>query len=80
MRLARTVDLTGVGAAQSPTLEFALSYDVEEGYDNVIVEAHPVGTDDWTTLPEAGGLTDTTRRRSARSDSCWTCTRSSGTT
>ena len=43
-----------------PTLEFALSFDVEEGYDNVIVEAHPVGTDDWTTLPEAGGLTDTT--------------------
>ena len=29
------------------------------GYDNVIVEAHPVGTDDWTTLPEAGGLSDT---------------------
>jgi hypothetical protein len=23
----------------------------------VIVEAHPVGSDDWTTLPEAGGLT-----------------------
>ena len=60
MRLARTVDLTGVTAAQTPTLEFALSYDVEEGYDNVIVEAHPVGTDEWTTLPEAGGLSDTT--------------------
>jgi hypothetical protein len=60
MRLARTVDLTGVTAAEAPTLEFALSYDVEAGYDNVIVEAHPVGTDDWTTLPEAGGLSDTT--------------------
>ena len=33
---------------------------MEAGYDNVIVEAHTVGTDDWTTLPEAGGLTDTT--------------------
>ena len=60
MRLARTVDLTGVTAAEAPTLEFALSYDVEAGYDNVIIEAHPVGTDDWTTLPEAGGLSDTT--------------------
>ena len=60
MRLARTVDLTGVPAAQIPTLEFALSYDVETGYDNVLVEAHPVGTDDWTTLPEIGGLSATT--------------------
>jgi hypothetical protein len=60
MRLSRTVDLTGVTAAQAPALEFALSYDVEPGYDNVIVEAHPVGSDDWTTLPEAGGLSDTT--------------------
>ncbi|MET0765921.1 MAG: M14 family zinc carboxypeptidase [Blastococcus sp.] len=59
MRLARAVDLTGVTAADAPALEFALSYDVETGYDNVIVEAHHVGTDDWTTLPEAGGLTDT---------------------
>ncbi len=57
MRLARTIDLTGVDAADSPTLEFALSFDVEEGYDNVLVEAHPVGSDDWTTLPIAG-LTD----------------------
>ena len=60
MRLTRTVDLGDVTAAQAPTLEFALSYDVEPGYDNVIVEAHPAGTDDWTTLPEAGGLSDTT--------------------
>jgi hypothetical protein len=58
MRLARTVDLRGLTADQAPTLEFALSYDVEEGYDNVIVEAHPVGTDEWTTLPEKNGLSD----------------------
>ena len=56
-RLARTVDLRSVPAAQSPSLDFALSYDTEVGYDNVIVEAHPVGSDDWTTLPEANGLT-----------------------
>jgi hypothetical protein len=60
MRLSRTVDLSGVTTDQAPTLEFALSYDVEKGYDNVIVEAHPVGSDDWTTLPEAGGLTTNT--------------------
>jgi hypothetical protein len=60
MRLARTIDLTGVAAADAPTLGFALSYDVETGYDNVIVEAHRVGIDDWTTLPETGGRSDTT--------------------
>ena len=60
MRLARTVDLTGVAAGQAPTLAAKLSYDTEEGYDHVIVEAHTVGQDDWTTLPEAGGLTTTT--------------------
>ncbi|MGY1590968.1 M14 family zinc carboxypeptidase [Geodermatophilus sp. SYSU D00708] len=58
MRLTRTVDLNDVTSAQNPTLEFALSYDVEAGYDNVIVEAHPVGTDAWTTLPEIGGQSD----------------------
>ena len=55
MRLTRTVDLTGVPAAAAPTLSAQLSFDVEPDYDNVIVEAHTVGQDDWTTLPEAGG-------------------------
>ena len=59
MRLARTVDLTGTSAVQQPTLDAALSYDVEEGYDNVIVEAHTVGQDDWTTLPDVNGGTST---------------------
>jgi hypothetical protein len=59
MRLARTIDLTDVTAAQTPQLQAKLSFDTEPGYDNVIVEAHPVGSDDWTTLPEAGGLTST---------------------
>ena len=57
-RLTRTVDLTSVGAGQSPSLDFALSFDTEPGYDNVIVEAHTIGQDDWTTLADAGGLTD----------------------
>jgi murein tripeptide amidase MpaA len=59
MRLARTVDLTGVTAAQAPQLRAQLSFDTEPGYDSVIVEAHTVGADDWTTLPETGGLTST---------------------
>ncbi|MFE1379639.1 M14 family zinc carboxypeptidase [Streptomyces sp. NPDC058740] len=58
-RLARTVDLTGVAAASKPNLTFQVSYDTEPGYDNVIVEAHTVGQDDWTTLPDANGGTST---------------------
>ncbi len=59
MRLTRTVDLTGVAASAAPTLNAQLSFDVEPEFDHVIVEAHTVGQDDWTTLPEAGGLTTT---------------------
>ncbi|MEU5665833.1 M14 family metallopeptidase [Streptomyces longwoodensis] len=58
-RLTRTVDLTGVPAAQRPTLRTRLLWDTEPGYDNAIVEVHTVGADDWTTLPEAGGATGT---------------------
>ncbi|MEU4836307.1 M14 family zinc carboxypeptidase [Streptosporangium sp. NPDC023615] len=60
MRLTRTVDLTAVSAAQRPRLAFQLSYDTEEGYDNVVVEAHTAGQDDWTTLPDVNGGTSTT--------------------
>ncbi|MEU9013616.1 M14 family zinc carboxypeptidase [Streptomyces sp. NPDC048479] len=60
MRLARTVDLSGTAAGAKPSLQFQLSYDTERGYDNVIVEAHTVGQDDWTTLPDANGGTTTT--------------------
>ncbi|MET9429208.1 M14 family zinc carboxypeptidase [Streptomyces sp. NPDC003036] len=59
-RLTRTIDLTGVDAASKPTLRFALSHDTEPGYDNVLVEAHTAGQDDWTTLPDANGNTSTT--------------------
>lgn len=54
MRLTRTIDLTGASAAE---LSLQLSYDTEASYDNVIVEAHPVGSDAWTTLPDANGRT-----------------------
>ncbi|MEV2214260.1 M14 family zinc carboxypeptidase [Streptomyces sp. NPDC050997] len=59
-RLTRTVDLTGVTAADGPALRSQLLWDTEPGYDNVIVEAHTTGADDWTTLPETGGATGTT--------------------
>ena len=36
----RTIDLTGVTAADAPNLQFQLSYNTEEGFDHVIVEAH----------------------------------------
>ncbi|MEU3844421.1 M14 family zinc carboxypeptidase [Streptomyces sp. NPDC028635] len=56
-RLTRTVDLTGVTAADRPTLRMRLLWDTEPGYDHALLEAHGVGTDDWTTLPESGGAT-----------------------
>ncbi|KUN87384.1 peptidase M14 [Streptomyces bungoensis] len=56
-RLTRTIDLTGVSAADRPALAARLLWDTEPGYDHVLVEAHTAGADDWTTLPEAGGAT-----------------------
>ena len=53
-RLTRTVDLTGAAAARSP---FKASYDTELDWDYLMVEAHTVGQDDWTTLPDAAGHT-----------------------
>jgi hypothetical protein len=59
MRLGRTFDLTGITAAQQPTLQAQLAWSAEAGYDHVIVEAHTVGQDDWTTLPDLNGGTTT---------------------
>ena len=53
-RLARTFDVPAAGG----TLSFWLSRDTEQDWDYVFVEAHTVGQDDWTTLPDAGGHTD----------------------
>ena len=55
-RLTRTIDLTG---ATSGSLSFQTSFDVESDYDFVLVEAHTVGADNWTTLPDANGHTTT---------------------
>ncbi|TDW79688.1 immune inhibitor A peptidase M6 [Kribbella pratensis] len=56
-RLTRTVDLTSVTAASGPSLGFKISYDTEADWDYVFVEAHTVGQDDWTTLPDRNGHT-----------------------
>jgi len=53
-RLTRTVDLTG---RTSGNLSFWISRDTEPDWDYVFVEAHTVGADDWTTLPDANGHT-----------------------
>jgi hypothetical protein len=53
-RLTRTVDLT---SASSGELSFWTSYDIESNWDYMFVEAHPVGSDDWTTLPDGNGHT-----------------------
>ncbi|KUN04169.1 peptidase M14 [Streptomyces yokosukanensis] len=58
-RLTRTIDLTGVSAADKPALSARMLWDTEPGYDHAVVEAHTVGAEDWTTLPEAGGATRT---------------------
>ncbi|MFG3000005.1 M14 family zinc carboxypeptidase [Streptomyces sp. NPDC048340] len=59
-RLTRTIDLTGVTAADRPQLRTALNWNTEEGYDHAVLEARTAGGDDWTTLPEASGLSTTT--------------------
>jgi hypothetical protein len=57
MRLARTIDLGTVTAADAPKLDLRLSFNTEPGYDNAVVEVHTVGQDDWTTLPDLNGGT-----------------------
>ncbi|MDG4821563.1 M14 family zinc carboxypeptidase [Asanoa sp. WMMD1127] len=55
-RLGRTVDLTGKTSGE---LRFFTSYDIETNWDFMFVEAHVVGTDEWTTLPDVNGKTGT---------------------
>ncbi|MEU2109875.1 M14 family zinc carboxypeptidase [Streptomyces sp. NPDC019507] len=58
-RLTRTVDLTGVTAADRPQLRLALNWNTEPGYDHAVMEARTAGGEDWTTLPDEGGLSGT---------------------
>ena len=52
-RLARTINVPAGGA----TMSFWTSYDTEADWDHVFVEAHTVGQDNWTTLPDLNGHT-----------------------
>ena len=52
-RLTRTIDVPAGGT----TLSFWTSYNLELDFDYMIVEAHTVGQDNWTTLPDENGHT-----------------------
>ena len=52
-RLARVLSVPAAGA----TVSFAITRETEPGWDFVFVEAHTVGEDDWTTLPDLNGHT-----------------------
>ncbi|WP_026876605.1 M14 family metallopeptidase [Jiangella gansuensis] len=52
-RLTNTISVPAGGA----TVSFWTSYDTEAAWDHLFVEARPVGTDDWTTLPDQNGHT-----------------------
>ena len=60
-RLRRTITVPASGA----NLTFWTSYDTEPAWDFLMVEAHTVGQDDWTTLPDLNGHTST-----STGDSC----------
>jgi len=52
-RLARTISVPAGGAQ----LSFWVQRDTEPEWDYVFVEAHAVGSDEWTTLPDLNGHT-----------------------
>jgi murein tripeptide amidase MpaA len=52
-RITRTITVPAGGA----TMSFWTSYDTEADWDFAMVEAHTVGQDDWTTLPDQNGHT-----------------------
>ena len=51
-RLRRTIDMS---SATSGSLSFKFSADLEPDWDYMAVEVREVGTENWTTLPGAGG-------------------------
>ncbi len=52
-RLTRTISVPAGGA----DLSFWITRDTEANWDYAFVEAHTVGQDDWTTLPDKNGHT-----------------------
>ena len=61
-RMRRTIDLSTLADGQPADLSFFTSYNTEQDWDFVFVEARTQNADgtfnnDWTTLPERDGLT-----------------------
>ena len=61
-RMRRTIDLSTLADGQPAELSFFTSYNTEQDWDFVFVEARTQNADgtfnnDWTTLPEKDGLT-----------------------
>jgi hypothetical protein len=52
-RLTHTINVPAGGA----TLSFWTSFNLEQDFDYMIIEAHTVGQEDWTTLPDLNGHT-----------------------
>jgi murein tripeptide amidase MpaA len=52
-RLTRTISVPTGGASMS----FWTSFNIEQEFDYLIIEAHTAGQDDWTTLPDQNGHT-----------------------
>ena len=73
-RLSRVIDVPAGGGE----LSFCVTRDTEPAWDFFFVEARPVGTEDWTTLPD---LNDHTTQDTGASCPVWlSSTRSSPTT
>jgi hypothetical protein len=65
MRLYQQVTVPQSGDA---TLKFAASFDTEQDWDFFFVEAAPVGSDSWTTLPDSDAEPNTSQNTG---QSCW---------
>ena len=63
-RLSRTITVPAGGA----TMSFRVSYDTELPWDFVFVEAHTVGQENWTTLPDVNGHTTQETGESCKSE------------
>jgi hypothetical protein len=63
-RLTHTISVPATGA----TMSFWTSYDTETDWDHLFVEAHTVGQDDWTTLPDQNGHTSQATGESCKAE------------
>ena len=63
-RLSHTINVPAGGA----TMSFWTSYDTELDWDHLFVEAHTVGQNDWTTLPDANGHTSQATGESCKAE------------